>query len=98
MTRISDLSWLLMVVAAVAMAVACTPFEVPIPKMEPARLRLVPTCPLKDSYKDSHITTAVPETFTFHCTGSRDSRAYDRTKLRDIPPDSGLTSGLLDHP
>lgn len=94
MTSVKDLTWPLGVLALVAMAVAYTPY----PKVEPASLLLVPTCPLKESYKNAYLSTAIPESFTFHCTGSRDSRAYDRTKLRDIPPDNGLTSGLLDHP
>lgn len=71
LTRNNDLGWLLMVVAVVATAVSSTPFEVPAP------LRLVPKCPRKD-----YIPTAVPDTFSFYCTGSRDSRAYEHTKFR----------------
>jgi hypothetical protein len=83
LTRTYDLGWLLMVAAT---AVACTtPFEVSFPKMVPARLRRVPKCPGKDTYKGAYISTAVPDNFSLYGIGSGDSRAYEHTKFRSIP-------------
>ena len=103
MKRSRDPLWLLSVVVLVAVAVAYTPYEVPIPRRlaqstptpTPNYLRMVPTCPTADTY-----TSAIqPETVTFHCTGSRHAKAYTGFQNSSAGfPQYSAESGLLDHP
>lgn len=81
-----ELFWLIAVLALVAVAVAYTPYEVPVPRQ------------LVES-SSTYSPTPSADTFSFYCTGSRHAKAY--TGFKDYKPDFpqySAESGLLDHP
>lgn len=81
-----DLFWLIAVVALVALAVACTPYEVSVPRS------LAESTP-------TYSPTPTPDTFSFYCTGSRHAKAYTGFQTSSAGyPQYSAESGLLDHP
>jgi hypothetical protein len=82
MKRSADLIWLACVLAAVALAVAITPFEIPLPRVKPVA-RASPV--------------ATPDVFTLMCTGSRHARAYTGYP-GPLQPQYFADVGLVDHP
>ncbi|MFN8606373.1 MAG: hypothetical protein U0931_02500 [Vulcanimicrobiota bacterium] len=79
-----DLLWLIGVVSAVALAVAWTPYQVPLPRLSAARPGATPA--------------ATPDTFTFLCTGSRHAKAYTGFDRSTCFPQYFAEAGLMDHP
>lgn len=80
-----DFIWLFAVVALVAVAVAYTPYEVPVPRQ------------LVES-SSTYSPTPSADTFSFYCTGSRHAKAYTGFQSSSGFPQYSAESGLLDHP
>lgn len=89
--RRQDLLWLLALIAAVAVAVAWTPYDIPMPRpRNPVTGTPVVLGPAPVS---------TPDSFSFNCSGNRHGKAYTGFQANwGNYPQYDAEQGLLDHP
>lgn len=88
MKRSRDLLWLVVVLAVVGLAVAYTPYEIPIQRVNP----VVRTSPL-----GGPSVVVTPDVFTTLCRGSSHAKAYTGYQDQNMPQYCA-EAGLIDHP